>query len=313
MTSHAHHYALDAVPLLDECIGNLQITIDQDLHGEHDSLYDLKAVLLSCEGFLHQHLKKVVVQEREGVGISTAIESLSDTGTIMGTMKALKVVLNEKHQQGTTQLRAVPFLNPQDPVPSQQQSPYSSRGATDTLLFRLIVALQLCLLRISDAHLVTTGRSLASAEMHRAGNEMVLLTGVCLLGTGMLISALINRQQHQERNGIVLTIGIDRNLVGLTSGLLLGKYAHVYFRNLWMRDKLKKSTAEIDEWIQQWKVVQLTRPHGTRPFQNEQSLQQGGIDDKSRRLIEYALQRAPKVGKPHHLEIQDTFRSKRLV
>jgi hypothetical protein len=288
MASHAHHYALDAVPLLDECIGNLQITIDQDLNGQHDSLYDLKAVLLSCERFLHQHLTNVLAQEQKCIDLSnTKMEALGDTASIMGTMRALKIVLKEKQRQ------EVGNGNRQ-----KQQSPYSSRSATDTLLFRLIVALQLCLLRISDAHLVTTGHLLASAELHRAGNEMLLvLTGVmCLVGTGILVSAISIRQRRERKNSFP-KIGISRKRLGL-GGLLLGKFIHSKLKNLWMRDKLKKSTTEIDEWIQQWKVVQLTRPHDTRQGE-EQSLQRGVIDevidDKSRRLIEYALQQAPKV------------------
>jgi hypothetical protein len=282
MASHAHHYALDAVPLLDECIGNLQITIDQDLTGQHDSLYDLKAVLLSCERFLHQHLTNILAQEQKCIDLSnTTMEALGDTASLVGTMRALKIVLNEKHRQ------EVGNRNRQ-----KQQLPYSSRSATDTLLFRLIVALQLCVLRISDAHLVTTGHLLASAELHRAGNEMLVLTGVCLVGTGILVSA-ISIRQRQERNNMFPEIGISRNWFGL-GGLLLGKCIHSKFKNLWMRDKLKKSTTEIDEWIQQWKVVQLTRSHDTRQGE-EQPLHRGVIDDKSRRLIEYALQRAPKV------------------
>lgn len=284
MPSHAHHYALDAVPLLDECIGNLQITIDQDLNGQHDSLYDLKAALLSCERFLHQHLTNVLAQEQKCIDLSnTTTEAVGDTPSIMGTMRALKIVLNEK--QGQRQ----EVCNRNRP---KQQSPYSSRSATDTLLFRLIVALQLCILRISDAHLVTTGHLLASAELHRAGNEMLVLTAVYLVGTGILVSAISSRQRR-ERSNTFPKIGISRNWLGL-GGLLLGKFVHSKLKNLWMRDKLKKSTTEIDEWIQQWKVVQLTRPHGTRQGE-EQSLQRGGIDDKSRLLIEYALQRAPKV------------------
>ena len=58
MGYHSHQYALDTVPLLNECIEKLHIAIDQELFGYEEALDDLKIVLDSRflwwdETFLH--------------------------------------------------------------------------------------------------------------------------------------------------------------------------------------------------------------------------------------------------------------------
>jgi hypothetical protein len=308
MTAHTHHYALDAVPLLDECMQCLQRTIDQDLNGSHDELYGLKEALISCERYLHEHLTRVLEKEQKGLEFDDVlIEATRDVSSTMNAMTALKKVLEEKKRKTAEGNRQqIPFLNPQDPVASRHSSTYSVRSATDTLLFRLIVALQLCLMRIGDAHLVLTGHRRTLADRKTEKHQIMVLTGVCAMGTGLI--ALSNRQQtSKSRVMIIPKIAMAQKnwlVIQYLGALLFGKFAHSKLKVFWMRDKLSKSTIDIDEWIHQWQVVQLTDPTSSKNAMqqtemkvpsSQHKLKAGAMDLKTQRLIEYALHRTPKV------------------
>jgi hypothetical protein len=93
------------------------------------------------------------------------------------------------------------------------------------------------------------------------------------------------------------------------AALIVGKWLNTKWRTLWMTDKVVRSTHEISEWIQQWQMVQSTAtPKGqvliehqkersndstTPPTKGSSSSEL--LDDKSRRLIEYAMQHSSKV------------------
>ena len=103
-------YALDAAVLLEECVANLQRTIDQDLYARHDSLYDLKGSLLSCEQFLHRHLVHILDKERNGLIMklndsppphnNKMQDLIEETSSLIETTRALKKVLKEKRRLG---------------------------------------------------------------------------------------------------------------------------------------------------------------------------------------------------------------------
>jgi hypothetical protein len=80
-------------------------------------------------------------------------------------------------------------------------------------------------------------------------------------------------------------------MLGL-GGLVFFKLMHSNVKALYIRDKIQKSTIEIDEWIRQWKAVKPSADEHHEDDCQDESLY---IDDQSRRLIEYAAQRAPSV------------------
>ena len=210
-SSSLHHYAFDAVKLLDDCIDKLQLTIDRDIHCQHIALYDMKQSLVNTERILHHHLVHVLeielyeLHQLQGKQVSEYV-TIDDarSQTLAMTVQTLNTILQEKRRlkeeaaasSSTTTPRMTtttstpgslstpppPMLldnkNPQESSSTSSSSPpqqqqqqinpiqdphcyYPSRSALDTLLFRLIVALQLCLVRIDDAHLIITGRRLA--------------------------------------------------------------------------------------------------------------------------------------------------------
>ena len=58
-----------------------------------------------------------------------------------------------------------------------------------------------------------------------------------------------------------------------------------------MTDKIVRSTAEIEEWHRQWRLIESTSSSSSEDASPEL------LDAKSRRLVEYATKEAPKVCK----------------
>ena len=184
-SSSSHHYAFDAVSLLDDCIDKLQLTIDRDIHCQHIALYDMKQSLINTERILHHHLLHVLEVELRSdddesfVNTNNVILNEAQTQTLAMTVETLDRILQEKKRRKEEEEEGAANCdngsrtmhnNPQSPpVVNKRQDKYchfpsQSRSATDTLLFRLIVTLQLCLVRIDDAHMIITGRRLAKTR-----------------------------------------------------------------------------------------------------------------------------------------------------
>lgn len=67
------------------------------------------------------------------------------------------------------------------------------------------------------------------------------------------------------------------------------------WEKLWMTDTIYKSTCEIDEWTRQWQAIQNDQlPRGQRERVPERPCAEL-LEDKSRRLIEYAMKNSPKT------------------
>jgi len=295
-----HHYLFDVIPLLDECLKTLQMTIDRDLGSQHYALYDMKEVLCCAERLLRTYLeKKIHVHDHQ-----CDIHQLTET---------YRLVLIEKQRQNEMNHRKIQFLNPQDPPPLPEvKSPcdlYLSRSATDSLLFRLIVALQLCLVRIDDAHLVITGRRIRNTEMDKRRHDeqqMVLamgMTACCVLGAGVAALSWTNRLAiDRTRWKEILPRSPQGMIKGATSGMILLmaiRMANTQWKKLWMTDTIYKSTCEIDDWTRQWQAIQSSTSSSSSPQCNREQLEQetcGGelLEDKSRRLIAYAMKNSPK-------------------
>jgi hypothetical protein len=293
-----HHYAFDAVALLDDCIDRLQLTIEKDVCGKYDAIYDLKEVLVATEGLLHEYLMDVLEKEKSSLraGSTTSTSStgrinLQETRSLSATVESLKRVLEEKKRQQEVEMRRVHFRNPQESPVSQKHCYYPTRSAADTLLFRLIVDLQLCLVRIEVAYSVITGRRIG--ETHdKHGLQVPLVLTSCVAGVGAAMVTL-SRKNHREcwrlppRNFECLTATSAKVGAALIAAFWIRKSWKVW----WMANKIVRSTAEIEEWHQQWRVIESTSSSSSEDESPEL------LDAKSRRLVEYAMREAPKVCK----------------
>ena len=134
-SSSSHHYAFDAVKLLDDCIDKLQLTLDRDIHCHHIALYDMKQSLICTERILHHHLLHVLQVETQGLqqqqeegeeyllDIPTInTQTLSMTVDTLDRIMQEKKRINERKQQAmrnTTDGR-----NPQESPPNKRQDKY---------------------------------------------------------------------------------------------------------------------------------------------------------------------------------------------
>jgi hypothetical protein len=157
----------------------------------------MKVVLVYAERLLQDYLEQLIRPEIRGL---PEINPQNDEQPcIKRSLNAYKRILEEKQRQQAFNERKVRFLNPQDPLPIETNSNlYTTRSATDSLLFRLIVALQLCLLRIDDAHSVITGRRMSAEEQRRQQERQRIALAVggscfCLVGAGVAVVSRTDR------------------------------------------------------------------------------------------------------------------------
>jgi hypothetical protein len=313
-----HHYAFDAVKLLDGCIEKLQQTIDRDVHCQHIALYDMKRVLLCTERLLHDHLLHVLEAELvdlPGYGIRN-----NEIQTLAGTVATLQSVNQAKKRLKDVNTRLHHFRNPQESPqhkPQHQMMYFPPRSATDTLLFRLIVALQLCVVRIDDAHLVLTGKRLGqSSNTPGIMAWTIMVTTGCVAGTGVFVISLgkesrmrASRMLQPILSGLIrplrtgpMTSRTDSNNHSLTVlklgvAAIAARWVSNQWSTLWMTDKIVKSTTAIEEWQQQWQSVLATHEGKVKEAAGSQSPKQPTelLDAKSRRLIEFAMKESTKV------------------
>jgi hypothetical protein len=327
----SHHYAFVAAKLAEQCLEQIQHVIDTDerskrLHPSNSSLYDMKEALTEIERQLYIYFVYIIQKEVEN---STSAQvhqeynahTLSDLPSCVNFLRAL---LQE------ASLSAV------DHAAHRTHSFYPRRSATDSLLFRLNVALQLCLVRIDDARLVICGRrrdktSTASSttsslvpvtRMSSSGTSMLYMAAGMLGATSLTLWSW-HRRSSVWATGRSLAVvrhgGAVRSIIQAGIVLQLSSWLHYKWSNMWMTNKIVKSTEALEEWSRQWTLIQCTpappplRPHNAASTLPNQAL--CGLPDsssvdaekcsadslidaaKSQRLIQYALHETTKVNR----------------
>jgi len=155
MMSFSYHYAFDAAKLLIDCLTQVDEVIDTAERGakrgfQHhhasvvSSLYDMKETLVQAEHQLLCYFLYILQQEIDHASSPQVHEAYSQYPCydLPSTVDFLKFVLVA--ESSAINVKG-PDLNP---------NYYPRRNVTDSLLFRLNVALQLCLLRIDDSRSV---------------------------------------------------------------------------------------------------------------------------------------------------------------
>jgi hypothetical protein len=285
-----HHYAFDSVGLLDDCIEKLQETIDKDVRGRQFALYDLKEALVLTEQLLHGHVLYAIEKEKKGLeGNIELVENYPSC--LSSSVASLKGLLHEKKRQREADNRNVHFRDLQN-----TRCYYPSRSASDTLLFRLIVELQLCSVRIDDAYYVITGhhRLLDNADRLDARLSLLMVAG-CVAGAGVAAVSMRRSQNKLESRDLRSMVVVSAKL---GAAVITATWARTWARNYWMTDKIIRSMAAIEDWQKQWQMVQTTacQPiHHREQTEGQQDAAAELLDAKSRRLIEYAMMENPKV------------------
>ena len=319
----SHHYAIDAAEALDLCRESLSFTLTVATE-DHDVFVELEATLTATERILHTHLVNLIETERQGVlesyisdildaenedDFDSVPSSLSESIRVLETLTKRQEDKRSTSQNGIeimhrdrgdaqrhtfpqrSSLTSIPrsegteksFSLNRESTPtgrpeqgSNQPLPSPSlvgRSVTDSLLFRLVVALQLCQVRIDDAQFAITGRRREVSGSTRS-SSWTNLACVCLIaGT---IGNFYSRRGMNIRELLKLS-------TRAAAGVTLCAIARYQFRQAWMSAKVAKSIDELKEWRNQWNHVHEDDTRG-----------EISIEDKSQRLIDYALKQSPK-------------------
>jgi hypothetical protein len=290
-------YAFDAADLLLQCQKELQDVIEADErrgYSSHYALYDMKEALLATDLFLYSYFRQSL-EKHQTRSSSTTVQALYALGppdSLSSSVSLLRSVLKE--QQNTD------LKHDRQNVHSTEQSHayYPIRSATDSLLFRLVVALQLCLVRIDDARFVVTGRRQKDASAVVVAAHTLRIPLGCIGAVGFA-SLLMSRHHGSMHAGDYRPLVLASAKLGLAA--VATTWLRKSWRNMWMTSKIVQSTREIECWKEQWHLVQSAANQDdtevTKRAQSnaDESLEAALDAAMSRRLVEYALHQTPEV------------------
>ncbi|CAB9501635.1 Hormone-sensitive lipase [Seminavis robusta] len=312
-TNHYYYYACDAAQLLETCMDHLQTVVDLDRSTSNDggggrsSFQELQESLIKTERLLRHFFVEILPPMDD----QTDDNGLASLASCVIALKAMMEQEREKKKQSTA--------NGHHPTRNLSGPRHSRNSATDTLLFRLIVALQLCLVRIDDAHLVVAGIRRPKTSKNdpivvarrRTRRRWLVRIGFCATVLGVTVYLLPTRKddKYPSRQQSSLSLSSWNNnretwqtLAKAGTCTFLCFQLAQQWKVAWMTSKLGKTQKEIQEWHQQWRLVEgsygsqqqlHTLYNGNGNHQNSNShKKKAPITDatKARRLIEYAQQ-----------------------
>lgn len=323
-----HHYAFEAVRLLQQSIEQLQAVIEHDEqsskavhhHVSTSSLYDLKEALVQAERALY-HFFVILVEDEQALtrGGGSAENLLLpdncclDLASTVATLQSM-IVLDEQRHGRQASHGSVSAQHTSDP-----HVYYTSRSVTDALLFRLIVVLQLCLVRIEDARLVICGSRFGwptrTATLGCLGHWGIPTLLNCVAGSfGLAASAQVLRghRPHMLTMGDWMEGRLAANrgwilpVAKASVGLVVAQWVHRKWNQMWTSTRLTNSTESLEAWCRKWELFMdhktRARPRSRSPILDEPERQQqrseesAAVDSaRNQRLIEYALNETPKV------------------
>jgi hypothetical protein len=295
-TSTGHsvsHYTDQAVSLLDQCQKSLKPLLEEAPRRSHP-LTKLKKVLEVIDNLLSSYLRhftESLDMKREHVSMKERVTAVQ----VLKIWRTLRQDIENANSKQDTLQDSLYYSH------DQRNSLYehsSAKTAVDTLLFRLIVSLDLLLVRVDDAHYVMLGRREVPTAVTRPYVGIlpayVLILGWC---TGVTYFANFNRRSRttDSRQWIILTTkaaGAVFSSLQLVNGMA----------RCWMRDKIVRSTNDLMEWTLRWKLIHrrtcLTSVSAFRSIAGNNSLANRkellGLDDKTRTLIEHAMRHVKK-------------------
>lgn len=295
----SYHYAFEAARLLEHCIDEILQLIACDesgrrpLSSSNASLYDIKESLATVEVHLYHFFLLVI--DKEGIEPNEdEDEDFSSSHYENATSRNNTAYYDNNHYNPCVDLHsAVDCLHrmleerrgsraDDDAATCVPHTYYPSRSVADSLLFRLNVALQLCLVRIDDASRVIGGRRKSSGRrsISPQGNKVVaaawqpspsyrwkrlcirtLHTTTALLTLGSCSLLFPYRQQPPNR----MVAGYYRALTPHQSilfpitqvavGIVSTRLIRRMWGRLWMRVTLSKSAEALEEWARQWSLI----------------------------------------------------------
>mmetsp|Transcript_18246 Transcript_18246/g.27634 ORF Transcript_18246/g.27634 Transcript_18246/m.27634 type:complete len:733 (+) Transcript_18246:213-2411(+) len=264
MKSNQHHYAFDAAFLLRTSLKKLRNTIVLQGKFRHSALVEMEEVLVKIQHLLHTYFVRLI--ERHSQVDETSHDIYEETiqitpRTLTESVQALEKLIryreNQQHNTGPKpsdcSFQAMDHKISLDMRMSQTakvagenkvgkkevlQIFASKRSETDSMLFRLIVALQLCLVRINDVY--------SLFKKVRFPFQNIALSAACF---GISAIAVRPQLKSSQRGAMV---GISKISVSTISLVLFSKCCY----RLWMFGKLSNSTKSLKAWKEQWMLIE---------------------------------------------------------
>jgi hypothetical protein len=332
----SHTYAIDASNLVGQCLEQVNDLLLLHSHGKRKRngdqvcLQSLRNSLKDCYDCLYEFFADVVNDEKENsneqscyqTDVSNSESYFDDHSLLLKMADQFKntLVRQQRYQQNQNPYSSSHIVSSQHPYGRSRDRMNNSTTTIDSMLFRLTVILQLCLVRIDDARLAVTGRRLKDTTTH---NDMQLLgerknfnwilgfslatttyfpirwnTTHLLSGPRMVTSG---SPSNHSQNEIIVTAVTTIAQLGTTAALLYG--LNWNWSTLWMKSKMNSSDKEVRSWVQQWKII-LNRNDMDIIVPKQRvttSTLQPQRDDaiKKQKIIDYALDNSAKVRSVH--------------
>lgn len=329
MARQYYHYAFDAARLLEQCRMELD-EIEKASSAYRirrgfslSSVHNLKASLSTTADLLCKHFQQLLEYETSAGGGGASSSNIQEEILRDGIPSSLSSCVDLLETVIDAKQRAREEDQGQQNTNKDMSQPYCPiRNATDSLLFRLVVKLQLCLVRIDDGHWVLTGRRRRNrATANRASETNLhsqLAFGLPLILTGSLgISAFLvtqnnNINNNQGRLPLIFNATSSMGNVSLASAVtkagvaaMAASFLRVAWRYGWMSTKMYRSRRSINEWNRQWRLVQSTTSSVTdlRSITNTTGPDRRIVEKQSQKLIEDAVRRPPKVRITSHYDL----------
>ena len=153
------------------------------------------------------------------------------------------------------------------------------RSVTDSLLFRLIVTLQLCLIRINDVRQVMglkdhdANHGLGQNTAANIFPGLMTTSSICLGATVVIASRPVLRSNRQS----TMQTWAQLSFGAISVGLL-----YQWWMRLWMVGKLSNSTSILEDWKQQWMQSNAASPMSSS-------------ETKTQALIDVVRNQSPKM------------------
>jgi hypothetical protein len=343
----AHAYAVDASNLLGQCLQQVNDLIVLQSHGKRNRngelvcLQSLYNGLKDCYGCLYDFLADIIDGEKENCdqqsyGHLDRADSASsfDHASLLQMVDRFKDILlrQQNYQRHQNQ---IPYSTSH--IVSSQHSAriygrsidgVSSNSSTiDSLLFRLTVVLQLCLVRIDDARLAVTGSRLKAVTLHDDIHTQEvggIISEVCeqkkfrwIIGVSLATTTYFpvrwSAVQQLQSPRIFPSIPIPNSAsqadfvvtavtaiaqLGTTAALLYG--LNWNWSTLWMKNKINNSAKEIQSWVEQWKIL-LNKGNEDAVIKKQRfvAIDRAQVEKedsiRTQQLINYALENTAQV------------------
>ncbi|EEC51904.1 predicted protein [Phaeodactylum tricornutum CCAP 1055/1] len=293
------HYSFDAAAFLDQCLKAIQEVIDAEHSSRrtHPALTDLRGCLLTTEHLLFEHFQFLLERERREVSSSKTVHSLLCSrvypSNLQSLVELLKRILQEKQALDQEHPEQAYVYHQQD----QYRSYYQSRNSIDSLLFRLVVILQLCLVRTDDARNSTNfGRRKDIALTNTPGYfSWWIIATVGFAGARTAATAfprtLLAIRGAAAREGVTIVQAVGGLVLLMSSANAIRKR----WGKLWIASRIANSSESLQEWNQQWAMLQFNVSKDDKSSNAPSSSPTLPAFDtcKTQKLVRYAFRDTP--------------------